>query len=118
MSDKGKIVTVIVISLLIIFFFISIYVTVEEIIPGNAVVIVTLEDKTYHSIHFDHICVVGKTAKTMTLSEALAKGFKSDPHCQDLGYFRGNRRFLFHDILSKLGMEINSRWDKNGNWLW
>jgi hypothetical protein len=118
MSEKGKIVTVIVISLLIIFFFISIYITVEETIPDNAVVVVTLEDKVYHSIHFDHICVVGKKANTMTLSEALGKNFKPHLHCQDLGYFRGNRRFLFHDILSKLGMGINSRWDKNGNWLW
>jgi hypothetical protein len=118
MSEKGKIVSVVVISLLIIFFFISIYINVEETIPDNAVVVVTLEDKLYHSIHFDHICVVGKTANTMTLSEALVKGLKPHPHCQDLGYFRGNRRFLFHDILSKLGMEITSRWDKNGNWLW
>jgi hypothetical protein len=118
MSEKGKIVTVIVISLLIIFFFISIYITVEETIPDNAVVVVTLEDKVYHSIHFDHICVVGKTANTMTLSEALGKGLQPHLHCQDLGYFRGNRRFLFHDILSRLGMEMNSRWDKNGNWLW
>jgi hypothetical protein len=118
MSEKGKIVSVVVISLLIIFFFISIYINVEETIPDNAVVVVTLEDKLYHSIHFDHVCVVGKTANTMTLSEALGKGFKPHPHCQDLGYFRGNRRFLFHDILSKLGMEITSRWDKNGNWLW
>lgn len=118
MSEKGKIVSVVVISLLIIFFFISIYINVEETIPDNAVVVVTLEDKLYHSIHFDHVCVVGKTANTMTLSEALGKDFKPHPHCQDLGYFRGNRRFLFHDILSKLGMEITSRWDKNGNWLW
>ena len=118
MSEKGKIVSVVVISLLIIFFFISIYITVEETIPDDAVVVVTLEDKLYHSIHFDHICVVGKTANTMTLSEALVKDLKPHPHCQDLGYFRGNRRFLFHDILSKLGMEITSRWDKNGNWLW
>jgi hypothetical protein len=118
MRKKGQIATVIIISLLVVGFFLSIYVTVEEEIPGNAVVVVTTEDKLYHSIHFDHICVSGKTAKTMTLAEAKAQGYKPHEHCRELGYFRGNRRFLFHHLLSKLGIEVNSRWDKNGNWLW
>ena len=118
MKKKYKIITVIVISLFIVAFFLSIYITVDEKMPGNAVVVVTLEDKRYHSIHFDYICVMNKTAQTMTLSEAVAKGFKPHQHCQDLGYFKGNRRFLFHHVLSKLGIPINSRWDKNGNWLW
>jgi hypothetical protein len=99
-------------------FFLSIYITVDEEIPGNAVVVVTVEDKMYHSIHFDEICVSGKTAKTMTLAEAVAKGFKPHQHCHNLGYFRGNRLFLFHYMLSKMGMKFNSRWDTNGNWLW
>jgi hypothetical protein len=97
MRKKGQIATVIVISLLVVGFFLSIYITVEEEIPGNAVVVVTTEDKLYHSIHFDHICVSGKTAKTMTLAEAKAQGYH---------------------LLSKLGIQVNSRWDKNGNWLW
>lgn len=118
MKKSYKVFTVIVISLIVIGFFISIYVTVDETMPGNAIVVTTKEDKRYHSIHFDHICVAGKSAKTMTLNEALAKGYKPHKHCQDLGYFRGNRRFLFHHLLSKLGITINSRWDKNGNWLW
>ncbi|MBW2609219.1 MAG: hypothetical protein JRC68_02615 [Deltaproteobacteria bacterium] len=118
MGKNQKKIAVIVISLIIIGFFLSIYITVEEKIPNNAVVVVTIEDKYYHSIHFDHSCVKGKTAKTMTLSEALAAGYKPHAHCQDLGYFRGNRRFLFHHILSRLGMEFNSRWTKDGNWLW
>jgi hypothetical protein len=25
---------------------------------------------------------------------------------------------LFHHFLSKLGFPVNSRWDRNGNWLW
>jgi hypothetical protein len=118
MRKKGKIGVVILISLLVVGFFVSIYVTVEEEIPGNAVVVVTLEDKLYHSIHFDHVCVSGKTAKTMTLAEAKAQGYKPHEHCRELGYFRGNRRFLFHHLLSKLGIPVNSRWDKNGNWMW
>ncbi|MFC1581025.1 hypothetical protein ACFL4N_08970, partial [Thermodesulfobacteriota bacterium] len=118
MKKSYKIITVIVISLIVIGFFISIYVTVDETMPGNAIVVTTKEDKRYHSIHFDHICVAGKSAQTMTLHEALAKGYKPHKHCQDLGYFRGNRRFLFHHLLSKLGITINSRWDKDGNWLW
>lgn len=118
MGQKYKIISVALLSLVVVFFFFSIYITVEEEIPGNAVVVVTEEDNLYHSIHFDHICVAGKTAKTMTLSEAVAKGYKPHPHCQSLGYFRGNRRFLFHHILSKVGVGVNSRWDNNGNWLW
>ncbi len=118
MKQKYKIVSVILLSALVVFFFLSIYITVEETIPGNAVVIVTDEDKLYHSIHFDHTCVVGKTPHTMTLSEALSKGYKPHDHDQSLGYFRGNRRFLFHHLLSKIGLQANSRWDKNGNWLW
>ena len=118
MGKKYQIITVILISLIVVVFFLSIYITVDEKIPNNAVVVVTLEDKMYHSIHFDHICVTGKTAKTMTLSEVLAKGYRPHPHCQDLGYFKGNRHFLFHYILHKLGMRVNSRWDKDGNWLW
>lgn len=118
MRQKYKIISVVLLSLLVVFFFFSIYITVEEKIPGNAVVVVTEEDKLYHSIHFDHICVAGKTAKTMTLSEALSKGYKPHTHCQSLGYFQGNRRFLFHHLLSKFGVQVNSRWDKNGNWLW
>jgi len=118
MRGNGKKVIVILISLIVITLFLSIYITVEETMPGNAVVVVTVEDKLYHSIHFDHICVEGKTAKTMTYSEALAEGYRPHSHDIDLGYFKGNRRFLFHHILSKLGLKINSRWDKEGNWLW
>jgi len=118
MSKKLKTTIVILISLFVVFFFLSIYITVEEEIPGNAVVVVTLEDKLYHSIHFDYICVEGKTANSMTLAEAVSKGFKPHQHCDDLGYFRGNRRFLFHHILSKIGLTINSRWDRDGNWQW
>jgi hypothetical protein len=104
---------------MVIGFFLSIYITVEEKIPLNAVVVVTLEDKMYHSIHFDHLCIEGKKdPETMTLSEAIAKGYKPHEHDQDLGYFKGTNRFLFHHILSKLGITINSRWDKSGNWLW
>ena len=118
MGRNLKIAIVIAICLILAALFLSIYITVEETIPDNAVVVVTLEDKLYHSIHFDYICVSGKTAKTMTLSEALSKGYRPHQHDIDLGYFRGNRRFLFHHILSKFGIAVNSRWDKDGNWLW
>jgi len=118
MSKPIKILIVILVSLIVVGFFLSIYITVDETMPDNTVVVVTQEDKLYHSIHFDHICVLGKTAKTMTLSEALEKGYKPHKHDEDLGYFRGNRRFLFHHLLSKFGFPVNSRWDKNGNWLW
>ena len=118
MGKVSKIIIVIVISLALVSFFLGIYITVDEKIPDNAVVVVTLEDKLYHSIHFDYICVARKTARTMLLSEAKEKDFKLDSHCQDLGYFRGNRLFLYQHILSMFGIQYNSRWDKNGNWLW
>lgn len=118
MGRNQKIIVVIVISIIVVALFLSIYITVEETIPGNAVVVVTLEDKLYHSIHFDQICVEGKTAQTMTLSEALSKGYKPHEHDEDLGYFRGNRQFLFHHFLSLLGVKVNSRWDGKGDWLW
>jgi len=66
-EKTSKIITVVVISLFLIGFFLGIYITVDERIPDNAVVVVTLEDELYHSIHFDYICVAGKTAKTMLL---------------------------------------------------
>jgi Na+/melibiose symporter-like transporter len=118
MRQKGKIAVVVVLSLIIVAFFLSIYFTVDEKIPDNAVVVITLEDKLYHSIHFDHICVANKTAQTTTLKQAEEMGYKPHQHDEDLGYFRGNRRFLFHHLLSKIGLSVNSRWDKNGNWLW
>jgi len=118
MKKKYQVISVIFISCLMVGFFLSIYITVEEKMPQNAVVVITLDDKLYHSIHFDYICVAGKTAKTTTLADALEKGFKPDPRCRELGYFRGNRLFLFHYMLSKFGFPVNSRWDKNGNWLW
>ena len=118
MPRKYQISIVLMVSVLLLGFFFSIYVTVEESPPANTVVVVTAEDKLYHSIHFDYVCVAGKNAKTMTLSDAQKKGFSPDPHCRDLGYFRGNTRFLFHHLLSKVGCNMNSRWDKNGNWLW
>jgi hypothetical protein len=118
MSKHWKIITVISISLIVVLLFLSIYITVEETIPDNALVVVTLEDKLYHSILFDNICVDGKTAQSMTLSEAIKDGYNPHEYDTELGYFRGNRRFLFHHILSKLGMNVNSRWDRDGNWLW
>jgi hypothetical protein len=118
MGKTSKAVTVVLISLLLLLFFVSIYVTVEETMPGNAIVVVTEEDRYYHSIHFDHICLEGKRARTMTLAEARSAGFKPHLHDEDLGYFRGNQRFLFHDLLARLGIQVNSRWDRNGNWLW
>lgn len=118
MGKIYKIIVVVVISLFVIGFFLSIYITVDETMPGNAVVVVTMEDKRYHSIHFDYASVAGKTAKTLTLSQARAQGFAPDQLSSDLGYFRGNRLFLYQYILSKLGVRYNSRWDRNGNWLW
>ena len=118
MGKNQKKVTVIIISLIVISLFLSIYITVEERMPGIAVVIVTLEDKYYHSIYFDYSCIAEKAAQTMTLSEAISQGYIPHPLCRDLGYFRGNRRFLFHHTLSKLGMRVNTRWDNYGNWLW
>lgn len=118
MEKSKQIVSVVAICIILTGLFLSIYITVEERIPGNAIVVVTEEDKLYHSIHFDQICVAGKTAKTMTLDEALSNGYKEHDYDRDLGYFRGNRRFLFHHMLSKLGFQVNSRWDRDGNWLW
>jgi len=117
-GKHGKITVVIVICLLLVAFFLGIYVTIEEQIPKNAVVVVTLEDKRYHSIHFDYDAVAGKTAKTMALSEAKRQGFTPDQQSVNLGYFKGNRLFLYQYVLSKVGIQYNSRWDKNGNWLW
>ena len=118
MGKKYQIITATLICLLLIAFFLSIYVTVEEEMPDNAVVVITLEDKLYHSIHFDYGAVAGKTAKTTTLKEALEQGYKRSPQDEELGYFRGNSRFLFHHFLAGLGFTVNSRWDKYGNWLW
>jgi hypothetical protein len=118
MGKKYRILTVTLLSLIVIGFFLSIYITIDEEMPQNALVIVTSEDKLYHSIHFDHICVMGKSAKTLNLSEAATLGYKPHQHDQDLGYFRGNRNFLFHHILHQIGFQVNSRWDKEGNWLW
>ena len=115
---NSTIIIVILVTAFIIAFFLSIYISVDETMPGNAVVVVTLEDKLYHSIYFDRPCVAGKTAKTMTLAEAIAEGYKPHTYDEELGYFKGNRRFYFHHLLSKLGISVNSRWDKNGNWLW
>jgi hypothetical protein len=117
-GKTSKIITVIVVSLFVVAFFLSIYITVDEKMPDNAVVVVTLEDKHYHSILFDYSSVAGKTAKTMSVSEATAKGFKPDQVSIDLGYFRGNTLFLYQYVLSKFGVRYNSRWDKQGNWLW
>jgi len=118
MKRNGKTIAVILITLIVVLLFLSIYITVEEKMPGNAIVIVTLEDKLYHSIHFDLGCVDRKTAQSMTLSDAIEKGYKPHEYDVELGYFKGNRRFLFHHLLSKLGMNVNSRWDENGNTLW
>jgi len=118
MGKKYQITIVILVCLFMVAFFLSIYITVEEEIPDKAVVVITLDDKLYHSIHFDYTCIADKTARTTTLGEAIGTGYKPHPYCQNLGYFRGNRRFLFHHILSKIGIGVNSRWDKYGNWLW
>ena len=118
MGKNAKTLTVVLISVLLIGFFFSIYVTKEEGVPGNAIVVVTLEDQLYHSIHFDHVCVAGKTAKSMTVAQATSKGYRPHVYDLDLNYFRGNRRFLFHDLLSQIGVQVNSRWDRTGNWLW
>jgi hypothetical protein len=100
MKKYHKIAVVIFLSLVMIGLFMSIFITVDESPPDNTVVIVTEEDKQYHSIFGGYKCLMGKTYDI------------------DLGYFRGNRRFLFHHTLSKLGMNVNSRWDSNGDWLW
>ena len=118
MTKNQKIAVIIILSLMMIGLFVSIFITVEETIPDNAVVIVTEEDKFYHSIHVDIICLEGKTPKSMPLSEAKKLGYEPHSHDVDLGYFKGNRHFLFHHLLSKLGMDVNSRWDVNGDWLW
>jgi len=114
----GKITVAVVICLVLVAFFLGIYLTVDEEMPENAVVVVTLEDKRYHSIHFDYDAVAGKTAKTMKLSDAKRQGFTPHQQSINLGYFKGNRLFLYQYVLSKIGIHYNSRWDRNGNWLW
>ena len=118
MKKQHKIVVVIFLILIMIGLFLSIFITVEETMPDNALVIVTEEDKLYHSIFGGDVCFLGKEAKTMPLSEAVQLGYKPHSYDVELGYFRGNRRFLFHHLLSKLGMNVNSRWNSNGDWLW
>lgn len=118
MKKKRKIAVVAILSIIMICLFMSIFITVEETIPDNAVVIVTEEDKLYHSIWFDPDYIAARTARTTTLGEALKQGYKPHAYDEELGYFKGSRRFLFHHLLSKLGMNINSRWDENGVWLW
>jgi len=118
MKINQKIAVVSILCLIMIGLFTSIFITVEETIPDNAVVIVTEEDKLYHSIHVDIICLMGKAANNMTLSEAKKQGYKPHSHDEDLSYFKGNQHFLFHHLLSKFGMDVNSRWDVNGDWLW
>jgi len=118
MTKKSQIIITVIVTLFLLAFFLSIYVTVEEEMPGNAVVVITLEDGLYHSIHFDQTCVAGKQAQTTSLEEALKKGFHPDPHCAELNYFKGNTRFLFHDLLARIGVSVNSRWDRDGNWRW
>ena len=117
MGKTPKIIVVILISLLVIMFFLGIYITIDEKIPDNAVVLVTSKNKLYHSIHFDNTCYVPPMIQ-MELSEAKEKAYKPDPHCQDLGYFRGSNLFLYQYIFSKFGIRYNSRWDKDGTWLW
>ena len=114
MKKHYKILVVIFLSLIMVGLFLSIFITVDETIPDNATVIVTKEDKLYHSIFGGYKCFNGKELETMTLSEAVKQGYKPHQYDVDLGYFRGNRRFLFHHILSKLGVNVNSRWDSNG----
>ncbi len=118
MTKRSQIIITVVITLFLVAFFLSIYVTVEEEMPGNAVVVITVEDGLFHSIHFDQTCVSGKHAQTTSLDEALKKGFKPDPRCEALNYFKGNTRFLFHDLLARIGVSVNSRWDREGNWRW
>ena len=100
MKKHYKILVVIFLSLIMVGLFLSIFITVDETIPDNATVIVTKEDKLYHSIFGGYKCFNGKELETMTLSEAVKQGYKPHQYDVDLGYFRGNRRFLFHHILS------------------
>jgi hypothetical protein len=118
MTKRSQIIITVIITLFLIAFFLSIYVTVEEKMPGNALIVITLENGLFHSIHFDETCVAGKKALTTSLDEALKKGALPDPHCDALNYFQGNTRFLFHDLLARIGVSVNSRWDREGNWRW
>ncbi len=118
MKKYHKTVVVIFLSLIMIGLFMSIFITVEETIPDNAFVIITEEDKLYHSIFGGYKCLAGKTSRSVRLSEAENLGYKPHSYDEDLGYFRGNRRFLFHHMLSKLGVNVNSRWDSEGDWQW
>ena len=81
MKKKYQIITVVIISVFLVAFFLSIYITVEEKMPGNAVVVITIEDRLYHSIHFDYICLAKKTAKTTTSAKAVAKGYPARKRC-------------------------------------
>jgi hypothetical protein len=118
MTIRSQIIITVIVTFFLIAFFLSIYVTVEEKMPGNAVVVITPEDGLYHSIHFDQTCVADKQALATSLDEAIKKGLRPDPRCDALNYFKGNTRFLFHDLLARMGVSVNSRWDREGNWRW
>jgi hypothetical protein len=117
-GKRAKITALIVLCLVLGAILTGVYITVEEQIPENALVVVTLEDKHYHSIYFDYDGVAAKTAKTMSLSEAKKQGFRPHQQSIGLGYFTGNRLFLYQYVVSKIGIQYNGRWDKNGDWLW
>jgi hypothetical protein len=118
MTKRSQIIITVIVTLVLIAFFLSSYVTVEEEMPGSAVVVITPENGLYHSIHFDQTCVAGKQALTTSLDEAIKRELRPDPRCEALNYFKGNTRFLFHDLLARMGVSVNSRWDREGNWRW
>lgn len=85
--------------------------------PGNAIVLLDQESKTYTAPP----CVQDPSTLTpATASDARKLGFSPDARCRDSGAFLADDRSLTGQMLVTIGLldELPSRWNPDGTWRW
>jgi hypothetical protein len=100
------------------------WIIIDDPIPPGTTVYVKDESKVYYAPPY----ILGNKypagldvsdLRAMPVAEAEASGFKADPQCAEMGYFK-ERYNLKDRILIKIGLvePEPSRWNKDGSWNW
>ncbi len=93
---------------------------IAETMPGNAIVLIDPETKTYFAPHYfvEQDVLPPRYLGRMTLKQARQQGYKFDTECRNFGYFVEDDAPIIRELLGWSGImkERLHRWNPDGTW--
>jgi hypothetical protein len=93
--------------------------SVQEIMPPNAVILVDDRVGIYYPLFPETIARLGLHLRRTTIQQADTLKYRPDPKSRDAGAFVGSEYSLLRLWLTKIGVtKPESRWAPDGSWRW